>query len=133
MTRERQSGFSVIEALVAVAIMAAAILPLATLQGQVSRTAARQQQMQASLAAERSAMAMLRDANMMEAPEGAFDLGGGSVLRWQARPISRAATTNAGGFSVALYAIDARVIDGNGREIVKFSVDQIGWRRADAR
>ncbi len=133
MKREQQSGFSVIEALVAVAIMAVAILPLASLQGQVSRTAGRQQQVQLSLAAERSAMAVLRDLNMMEAPDGALDLGGGRVLRWQARPISSTAATNSGEFSVALYAVEAQVSDARGREISKFSVDQVGWRPAEAR
>lgn len=133
MKRERQSGFSVIEALVAVAIMAAAILPLATLQGQVSRSAAQQQQMQTGLAAERNAMAVLRDANMMATPSGALDLGGGQTLRWRARPISSAVATNAGGFEVALYAVEAEVVDERGEDVSKFSIDQVGWRRADAR
>ncbi len=133
MKRGLQAGFSVVEALVAVAIMAVAILPLATLQGQVSRTAGRWQQMQLSLAAERSAMAMLRDLNLMEAPEGALDLGGGRVLRWQARPISSAVATNSGEFSVVLYAVEAQVTDDHDREIAKFSVDQVGWRRAESR
>ncbi|MEQ1619008.1 MAG: prepilin-type N-terminal cleavage/methylation domain-containing protein [Terricaulis sp.] len=132
MKREQQSGFSVIEALVAVAIIAVAILPLASLQGQVSRTAGRQQQAQLSLAAERSAMAALRDLNVMETPDGALELGGDRVLRWQAHPISSAAATNSGEFSVALYAVQAQVADHRGREIAKFSVDQVGWRRADA-
>lgn len=133
MKRRRQSGFSVIEALIAVAIMAAAILPLASLQGQVSRSTAQQQQVQARLAAERSAMAVLRDANMMATPNGALDLGGGKVLRWQARPISSTIATNSGGFDVALYAVEAHVVDERGREIASLSVDQVGWRRTEER
>lgn len=124
-----QAGFSVIEALVAVAIMAVAMLPLASLQGQVSRTAAQQQHLQARFAAERSAMAVLRDANMMAAPSGAFDLGAEFTLHWNARPISRTVRTNSGEFDVALFAVEASVSDANAREIARFSIDQIGWRR----
>ncbi len=128
MKRWEQSGFSAMEALVAVAIVAVAMVPLASLQGQVSRDAARQQAEQARLASERSALVLLRAVNPMQEPSGIRELGGGLVLHWTARPISEAAPTNAGGFDVALYRIEAQIQDSGRRPLANFAVDQVGWR-----
>lgn len=123
-----QSGFSAMEALVAVAIVAIAMVPLASLQGQVSRDAARQQSTQTRLAAERSALVLLRAVNPMQEPSGTRGLGGGVSLRWTAHAISETAPTNAGGFNVALFTIDAEILDSEGASLARFSVDQVGWR-----
>lgn len=132
MKRAHQSGFSVIEALVAVAIVALAMLPLASLQGQVSRAAARQQQVQMRVSAEHNALALLRDLNIMTAPEGVRDLGAGLTLRWRAAPISRLVRGTSGEFDVTLFRVEASVEDANQRAVADFSVDQLGWRAVAA-
>lgn len=128
MVRRRQSGFSVIEALVAVAIVAIALLPLAQLQGQASRTAAQQQLLQQRLTAERNALAVLRDLNFMAEESGERQLGGGVTLDWTARPISDAANTVRGGFSVRLYSVRVILRDSGGRTLSEFDLEQVGWR-----
>lgn len=133
MVKRGQSGFSVIEALVAVAIVAIALIPLAQLQGQASRTAAQQQMLQQRLTAERSALAVLRDLNVMAAERGVRDLGGGVTLSWSARPISESANAMRGGFAVRLYTVHVILRDSGGRDLSTFDLEQIGWRAlADA-
>jgi general secretion pathway protein I len=130
--RGAQAGFSVIEALVAVAIIAIALLPLAALQGQVSRAAAQQQTLQLRLAAERNALAVLKEVNPMREGEGVRDLGGGRTLRWTAVPISETAPNRAGGFEVALYRLEVQIADANGAAVSMLTLDQVGWRSASA-
>ncbi len=128
MVSRRQSGFSVIEALVAVAIVAIALLPLAQLQGQASHTAAQQQMLQQRLTAERSALAVLRDLNVMAAGSGVRDLGGGVTLHWSARPISASVNTLRGGFAVRLYTVHVILRESGGQPVSTFDIEQLGWR-----
>lgn len=128
MRRRAQSGFSVIEALVAVAIVAIALLPLAQLQGQASRTAAQQQMLQQRLSAERSALALMRDLNVMDMATGVRSLGGGITMAWSARPISETANTTRGGFAVRLYSVRVTLRDAAGKTLSEFDIEQVGWR-----
>lgn len=133
MKRRRQSGFSVIEALAAMAIVAMALLPLASLQGQVSRAGAHQQTVRERIAAERNAMALLRDINVMDEQSGMRRLSDDLVLRWTATPVSRAVRTNLGSFEVALFTVRAELVRGDGAPVAAFALEQIGWRAiADA-
>ncbi len=128
MKRTAQSGFSAIEALVAVAIVALALVPLASLQGQVSRTVARQQETQVRLNAERNALALLREVNLADAPQASRELGAGQVLRWQAEAISPPTRSSSGEFDVTLYRLEATIADQDGAIIAEFSLEQLGWR-----
>jgi|CXWL01.1.fsa_nt_gi general secretion pathway protein I len=131
MKRSLQSGFSVIEALAALAIVAIALIPLVSLQGQVARTAAQHQSAHERVTAERNAMALLRDLNIMERPEGALPLGSEFMLRWTAAPASgRPLATTQGTFEVALYDVEARVTRLDGAPVAAFSLEQLGWRAA---
>ena len=136
MMRPRQAGFSVIEALVAVAVIAIALLPLVALQMQVSRDHVRQRVVRAEIAAQCNALALLRDANIMDAPRGERDLGDGQNMRWAATPLSRLTRTTDRGtgdgeFDVVLYRVEVTIDLGEGAPFV-FDVEQLGWRSAAA-
>ena len=142
MKQRRQAGFSVIEALVAIAVIAVALVPLVGLQIQVSRDHVRQRGVRAEIAAQRNALALLRDANIMETPQGERDLGDGQRMRWSATPLSRLTRTTDhgagdGGFDVMLYKV-VITIDPTGAGVIgdgvpngtpfAFEVEQLGWR-----
>ena len=131
--RSGQRGFSVIEALVAVAIVAIAFVALATLHIQVSRTFAEQRLLRDQVSAQRNALALLRDINIMERPVGSMALGAGRQLRWSATPISRPTrTTNNGfgfgGFEVVLYRVSVELAPPQGSSPLLFTIDKVGWR-----
>lgn len=136
MTRRSEIGFSAIEALVALAIVAIALLPLLSLQSQVTRGFGRQREVREAAAAQHNSLALLRDLNVMETPTGELRLDQRATMRWNAHPISRLVTTTRqgtgeGDFIVALYRVDVSVT-GAGRPVYQFSVDQVGWRAVDA-
>jgi general secretion pathway protein I len=132
MTSRTTAGFSVIEALVALAIVALVLMPLIALQTQVTRTFGRQAQLHDRMTAQRNALAVLREINLMPEPVGERRLAPGTRLHWIARPISRPARSieflgQAGRFDVALYRADAVVETGAG-PIASFAIEQVGWR-----
>lgn len=133
MTRRHQAGFSVIEALVAVAVIAIALVPLVALQMQVSRDHVRQRAVRAEIAAQRNALASLRDANIMETPQGERSLGAGQIMHWVATPLSRPTRTTDrgtgdGAFEIMLYRVRIDVDLGDGGAPFVFAVEQLGWR-----
>ncbi len=126
-----QAGFSLLEALVAVAIIAAALLPLLALQGQLTRTVLAVERAGAGAEDMTSALSYLRTLNPTMKPEGTEQLGG-AVLSWTAQPVSeeRPALDQGGGpgrFMMQLYDIDAAIAYDDGRR-VEFSVRALGWR-----
>ena len=128
---QRQAGFSVIEAIAAVALIAVAFLPLLALQGQLSRTALAVERAEATVVAKKNALARLRATNPMLEPRGVEDLGG-ALLAWRAVPVEpEKPALDAGGapgrFSVALFNIEARLLFPDGREET-FVVQGVGWR-----
>ena len=135
MRRSGSSGFSVIEALVAVAILAIALVPLLSLQIQVQRNFQREREARLEIADQRNALALLRDMNMMQSPNGQIALSRERVLIWRATPISRETQTIARGanaFAVALYRVDVEVRGPRGRRLSGFRTEQLGWRATSA-
>jgi Tfp pilus assembly protein PilV len=129
--RDARAGFSVIEALVAVAVMAIALVPLLTLQSQVTRQYTRERAIRAEIEDQRNALAVLRDVNAMRVTTGEMAIGGGHTMAWRTEPLTREASTIPHGdksFDVALYRIDVDVRNGRGARLNRFSVDQLGWR-----
>jgi general secretion pathway protein I len=138
MSARHQRGLSVLEALFAIAILAVAIAPILAVQAQATREFGRVAEARVQASAEMNALALLREINPMDEPEGARDLGGGQRLTWRATALSserRSIGSEApdGAFDVALYRYDATVRDANGRRIAAFSVEQLGWRPTSGR
>jgi general secretion pathway protein I len=133
MKRRMERGISVMEALAAVALVAIALIPLMSVQVRIQRDYMRQQAVRAEIEAQRNALAVLRDINMMQEPSGSRPLSDQQTLRWQATPKSAVVrSTNRGSgdgpFDVALYAVVVRVDDEDGRAICGFTVLGLGWR-----
>jgi prepilin-type N-terminal cleavage/methylation domain-containing protein len=134
--RKQQSGFSAIEALAALAIVAIALAPLLSLQIQVSRDFMRQREGYVQATAQRNSLAILRDLNLMETPAGTRALGAGVTMHWTAQPISRSVRTTRrgagdGDFDVILYSVRVTFTQTSG-EVHEYSIEQVGWRRMTA-
>ncbi len=133
MSRLRQSGFSALEALAAIAILAIALVPLVALQIQISRNFLHQREVRATVMLQRNAMALLRDVNMMQRPQGSASVDSETRADWSAQPLSSSVRTTRqgagdGDFEVALYQVDVALSANNGA-VSAFEFEQLGWRR----
>ncbi len=132
----RRAGFTLLEALVALAIASVCLLALFGLQLQLSRAQRRYEAAMARADARRNILALVRDLNPELQPEGSVDLPDGERLSWTARALSparRALTPSGqpGPFAVRLYAVDAALgREGAARDTV--TVERLGWRRLAA-
>lgn len=130
--RLSQAGFSVLEALVAVLLLAIVMLPLLTTQGQVTRTAAALERSQTAYLYERSALEFLSSNNPTLRPRGTEPLGD-AVLEFSARAFNEDGRSSkevrSGRFLVQLYLVDY-TIRLNGRDLVSDQLYVTGWREA---
>lgn len=131
--RARQSGFSLIETLVAVAIIAIALVPILSLEIQLQRGFIEQRQRLTELQTQRNALALLRDFNFTETPAGRLPLGAGQTLTWRASPLSAPIRgmrfpRGEGDFEIVLWRVEAEVV-GPAAQDVRFTIERLGWRR----
>jgi len=129
--RSRQQGFSIMEALVAIALIAGAFLPLLVLQGQLTRTSLAIERAEDVLRIEANALDYLRALNPGLRPTGQEDLGGGVRLTWQAQALTQpkpaiSHSAEMGRFDVALYDLTAIMNWPDGRES-RFTIRSLGW------
>ena len=125
----RRIGFSVVEVLASVALLAIALVPLFQLQRTLADAAIGLERAAEIAEMEESALALVATVNPMTVSEGAQMLGEWS-MRWRAEPIvaERFADGYLGqsNFNVALYEITVTLErDALVRE---FTVRQLGWR-----
>lgn len=135
-TPSREAGLSMIEVLVAVAVLGLALAPLIVVQGQIARTHARYEEAYARSTLQRNALALLQDMNPMQTPRGEIALDVENTLRWTSRALSPAARGSDhpigdGAFDIALYAVDAEVLGPNAGVRLRFSTERVGWLRAE--
>lgn len=129
--RTAQMGLTVIEALVAIALVAVALVPLLELQGQMARSALAIERAERRLIARENAAAYLRLINPMRAISGEERLGD-VTLRWRAdaltdeRPIFDS-VGQPGRFSAQLFRIDATLVFSDGRR-ESLELTQMGWK-----
>ncbi len=133
MQRARQ-GFSLIEALVALAIAAMVLTAIFELQQQMARGQRRAADALEQVAAQENALALTRDLNPMEQPEGVIELPDGDVVRWTSTPKTEPRTnagfpTGDGAFQVQLFTLTVQVERRNGRSPAPLVFDRMGWRR----
>ncbi|AUZ54183.1 hypothetical protein B1L07_02485 [Stenotrophomonas acidaminiphila] len=134
--RHRQHGFSLLEAIVALTIMATCLLALyawlSTSTFALGRVGANSRALQDA----RVAMAALETVNPMMEPDGKRDLPP-LEIRWKARPLTerRAGMSPAGGatpFDFRLYELDVEILR-NGQRVRDFSLRKAGWEIARPR
>ncbi len=100
--RGGSDGFSVLEALVAMAILAAAMLPLLALQGQFIRSVESFERADTRIAARQNAVAYLKTLNFTQVETGRV-VQGDVVLRWTAEPALPTRRTRWPGGEVGRY------------------------------
>lgn len=130
----RDTGFALLEGLVALVILGLTLIPVAAFVSQsvlqlrvIGDSNARQ-------LAQQNIMAFLETLNPMDAPTGAVELGEIS-LSWASEPVITPNTsirtgTGLGGYAVGLYRVTAQVHRGPTREPwFEFQARKIGYRR----
>jgi Tfp pilus assembly protein PilV len=132
MTR---NGFTALEALLAVAILAIALLPLMEVQRQQIRATERQQAAWNRISAEKNALAVVTEINPKATPTGTLALGDGTTVRWASQPLTKEVlnanyTIGDGAFRVALYRVDVTVMArDNSTMLADFAIERMGWQR----
>lgn len=121
-----QSGFSALEAIAAVAILAVALIPIASLQSQLARGYGRQLEEAARSSAVHNSISLMRSINPMQTPSGTHQMGQ-ATMSWTSTPISPVQNSaQPAGFEVRLYRVEVEVSD---RDVASsYSLDLIGWR-----
>lgn len=131
----RREGFSLIEALVALAIASVCLLALFGLQRQLAFGQRRAEAAIARAETRRNILALIRALNPTAQAAGTTALPDGERLAWTSRPVGplRRALDVSGGaspFVVQLYAVSASLSDGAGVVRDTVTVERMGWRRA---
>lgn len=133
MQRARE-GFSLIEALIALAIAAMTLTAIFELQQQMIRGQRRAADAMEQVAAQENALALTRDLNPLEQPEGTLELPEGDTIRWSSEPQTELRTnagfpTGDGLFQVQLFTVTVEIDRRNGRSPAPLVFDRMGWRR----
>jgi prepilin-type N-terminal cleavage/methylation domain-containing protein len=132
--RKPRAGFSLIEALIALAIAAMMMTALFQLQIQMARGQARAISVLEQVTAQENAIALTRDLNPMHEPEGEIQLPDGDTILWSATPRSQPQInvgfpTGSGQFEVRLYTVTVEIRHRDGRPVSPLEFDRMGWRR----
>jgi general secretion pathway protein I len=132
-TRPRP-GFSLIEALVALAIAAMTLTAIFELQIQMARGQERAAQALAQVAAQENAVALLSNLNPMEQPAGSVAVPNGDTIRWTSeahgQPVLAAGfPTGDSQYLVQKFTLTVQVERAEGRSPAPMVFDRVGWRR----
>lgn len=130
----RRGGFSLIEALIALAIAAMMLTALFQLQIQMARGQARAAAVLEQVSAQENALALTRDLNPMEEPTGEITLPQGDTIRWSASPKSRSQQNvgfprGNGMFDVQLFTVTVEIIRPDRSPVSPLTFDRLGWKR----
>ncbi|MHA6288825.1 hypothetical protein [Maricaulis sp. CAU 1757] len=124
----RRDGFSVMEALVAIAVIAAAMIPLFELQRSLANSTARLQATAARLDVEASALAYLQAIDPIGQPEGELVISEWT-LTWQSELIASEPFADgylgAGLYDISLYQINAELTLGEVSRPI--SLRRVAW------
>lgn len=134
-TRGRgRDGFSLIEALVALAIASMTLMAIFELQIQMTRNQQRAALAIEQVAVQENALALTRSLNPMAQPQGRIELPGGDVVVWSSEPrgerrVNAGFPAGQGAFEVQLYRVTVEVERAQGRPPAPLIFDRVGWRR----
>ncbi|MCE2943375.1 MAG: prepilin-type N-terminal cleavage/methylation domain-containing protein [Lysobacteraceae bacterium] len=128
----RQTGFSLLEAIVAMTMFAMGAVALYALQAQSVRSLQRVAERQAYVAAVDAALPLVEDLNPMREPSGTRRVADLEV-RWTSTPLEdprpgRTAVGLESLFEVGLYAVDVEVRR-NGEPRARFNLRRVGYRQ----
>ncbi|WP_313472958.1 prepilin-type N-terminal cleavage/methylation domain-containing protein [Brevundimonas sp.] len=134
-TRGRgRDGFSLIEALVALAIASMTLMAIFELQIQMTRNQQRAALAIEQVAVQENALALTRSLNPMAQPQGRIELPGGDVVVWSSEPrgerrVNAGFPAGQGAFEAQLYRVTVEVERAQGRPPAPLIFDRVGWRR----
>ncbi len=133
--RSRRAGFSLIEALVALAIAAMTLTAIFELQIQMSRGQERAARALRLVSDQENAIAMLRDVNPMERPDGVIELPEGAAVRWSSEPVGDAVIQagfpfGQGGYRVQRFRLTVEIENPDGRNPRPLVFERVGWEPA---
>lgn len=134
MRRGPRQGFSLIEALVALAIAAVVLATIFELQIQMVRSQQRAEAALRHVVAQENALALLRHLNPMAEPEGEIRLEGGDAVRWRSEARTRAIRNTGlpigdGEYEVQLYTVTVEIEQAGDNPPAPLIFDRVGWRR----
>ncbi|MGQ2989718.1 MAG: prepilin-type N-terminal cleavage/methylation domain-containing protein [Brevundimonas sp.] len=130
----RRRGFSLIEALIALAIAAMMLTALFQLQIQMARGQARAAAVLEQVSAQENALALTRDLNPMEEPTGEIVLPQGDTIRWRSSPKTRSQPNvgfprGNGMFDVQLFTVTVEIIRPDRSPVSPLTFNRLGWKR----
>lgn len=127
----RQDGFSILEAIVAMAILAIAFIPFVQLQGQLIRSVESFDRADIRMLANDNALAFLRERNFLLQESGQIQLGD-IILKWDSdvlKPARRVYDKGGsyGRFEITLYDVEAELMFPDGASET-LSLRGLGWK-----
>jgi len=127
----QDSGFTVLEALIAIALLAAAFIPLLGMQSQFVQRIAAQERLQSRLSAQAALAARLEGVNFQQHSSGRLS-GDGYIANWQATPrgpveTSRLSTGEPARFNLQAYTVNIAVNYTDGRQD-QWQFPGMGWQ-----
>lgn len=130
-TPRSQAGFTLLEAIVAIVVLVATVVPLYVLVSSVSRSAFKVDQANREAEYETDALNIMSQVNPTLNPEGTVDLGPYAV-KWVAQPILKpidgsAYPSGISAFRIGLYDTKVDVVRHDGRVVVSFPLRMIGY------
>lgn len=128
---DSESGFSVLEAIIAMALLSVALLPMLALQSQFVDTALAVERAEVRISTRQNAANYLKSINFDQAPRGELDLGSRQLF-WYATPISPPRNSwnseiDPARYRLTLYQVAITVQ--NEEQVVtdQFNLEGLGW------
>lgn len=139
MTRRpcSKAGFTLIEALIALAIASVMLAAIVGLQHQLASSQKRYDAIVRTSNLQRDALALVKDINPAELPDGEIPLPPNLTLRWTSEAVSDDKLTAGfprgdGAYTATLYSLTVSIQDGRGQDaIAPFKVERVGWISAN--
>ena len=130
-TKRSQAGFTLLEAIVAIVVLVAVLVPLFVLISSVSQSAFKVDQANREAEYETDALNIMSQVNPTLNPTGTVDLGPYAV-RWTAQPALKpidgsAYPSGISAFRIGLYDAKVDVVRHDGRVVVSFPLRMIGY------
>lgn len=131
----RRSGFSLIEALVALSIAALTLTAIFELQVQMVRGQERAAAALQQVAAQENAIALVRDINPAEQPTGEIVVPDGDTIRWTSEPVGQAVLqagfpAGDGRYRVQRFTVTVEVDRPGDRDPRPLVFERVGWEPA---
>jgi type II secretory pathway pseudopilin PulG len=123
-----EAGFTLLEGLVAIALLAGTMVAIFALVGSILDSASRVGRSNASVQLTLNALEVMAAVNPMAQESGKIDLGPYSVA-WTSAPAAPIVDRAGSLYQIGLFDTQVRVEDGPGEALASFTLRQVGYRR----